>query len=206
MEEWKEYKLIDVLDKLIDYRGKTPKKTSSGVPLITAKIIKNGRIEHCNRNPRIVIYDSTHILLSLPLGKVVQSDKPTCAHLRVGTAHPAQCTNNCRGTDLYMLHVQRLGSPACRLSQSLMTYTLFHLMCMTAIEMRHRQGLDEYLPAATGICAYKMADIKYQYRPTAKKLCTLYLAQTMAVHSPTTLATTRTNACLSCCMSTDACI
>ena len=45
MEEWKQYRLIDVLDTLIDYRGKTPKKTSSGVPLITAKIIKNGRIE-----------------------------------------------------------------------------------------------------------------------------------------------------------------
>lgn len=45
MEEWNEYKLIDVLDALIDYRGKTPKKTTSGIPLITAKIIKNGRID-----------------------------------------------------------------------------------------------------------------------------------------------------------------
>ena len=45
MEEWTQYKLIDVLDTLIDYRGKTPKKTTFGVPLITAKIIKNGRIE-----------------------------------------------------------------------------------------------------------------------------------------------------------------
>ena len=45
MEEWKEDKLIDLLDRLIDYRGKTPVKTETGVPLITAKIIKNGRIE-----------------------------------------------------------------------------------------------------------------------------------------------------------------
>jgi type I restriction enzyme S subunit len=30
---------------IIDYRGKTPQKTSSGVPLITAKVVKNGRIE-----------------------------------------------------------------------------------------------------------------------------------------------------------------
>ena len=45
MEEWNQYRLIDILDTLIDYRGKTPKKTISGVPLITAKIIKNGRIE-----------------------------------------------------------------------------------------------------------------------------------------------------------------
>ena len=33
------------LDALIDYRGKTPKKTTAGIPLITAKIVKGGRIE-----------------------------------------------------------------------------------------------------------------------------------------------------------------
>jgi type I restriction enzyme S subunit len=37
--------LEDCLDALIDYRGKTPVKTDSGIPLITAKIIKGGRIE-----------------------------------------------------------------------------------------------------------------------------------------------------------------
>jgi len=37
------YMLQDVCD-FIDYRGKTPKKTKSGVPLVTAKIIKNGVI------------------------------------------------------------------------------------------------------------------------------------------------------------------
>ncbi len=34
----------EVLQTLIDYRGKTPIKTSEGVPLITAKVIKAGRI------------------------------------------------------------------------------------------------------------------------------------------------------------------
>ena len=29
----------------IDYRGKTPPKTTSGIPLITAKIVKNGAIQ-----------------------------------------------------------------------------------------------------------------------------------------------------------------
>jgi len=37
--------LEDCLDALIDYRGKTPVKTNAGIPLITAKIIKGGRIE-----------------------------------------------------------------------------------------------------------------------------------------------------------------
>lgn len=44
MSEWKEYLLEDVIDKFIDYRGKTPTKTSSGVPLITAKVVKAGKI------------------------------------------------------------------------------------------------------------------------------------------------------------------
>ncbi len=37
--------LENLLDKLIDYRGKTPKKTLSGIPLVTAKIVKNGTIK-----------------------------------------------------------------------------------------------------------------------------------------------------------------
>lgn len=36
--------LEDALARLIDYRGKTPRKTDSGVRLITAKVIKGGRI------------------------------------------------------------------------------------------------------------------------------------------------------------------
>ncbi len=43
--EWDNLPLEDCLDALIDYRGKTPVKTSSGIPLITAKVIKSGRIE-----------------------------------------------------------------------------------------------------------------------------------------------------------------
>ncbi|WP_293930988.1 restriction endonuclease subunit S [Iodobacter sp.] len=43
--EWPVLALEDCLDALIDYRGKTPMKTESGVPLVTAKVIKAGRIE-----------------------------------------------------------------------------------------------------------------------------------------------------------------
>jgi type I restriction enzyme S subunit len=38
------YTVEELCDRLIDYRGKTPTKTDSGVPLITAKVIKEGRI------------------------------------------------------------------------------------------------------------------------------------------------------------------
>lgn len=41
-------KLEDCLDALIDYRGKTPRKTDFGIPLITAKVVKSGRIETPN--------------------------------------------------------------------------------------------------------------------------------------------------------------
>src|SRR4051794_13136472 len=34
----------EVTERLIDYRGKTPEKSASGVRLITAKVIKGGRI------------------------------------------------------------------------------------------------------------------------------------------------------------------
>ena len=36
--------LEDAMEKIIDYRGKTPKKQNHGIPLITAKIIKDGRL------------------------------------------------------------------------------------------------------------------------------------------------------------------
>lgn len=44
MSEWKEYILENIVEKFVDYRGKTPNKTSSGIPLITAKIVKSGRL------------------------------------------------------------------------------------------------------------------------------------------------------------------
>ncbi|CFR19224.1 restriction endonuclease subunit S [Yersinia kristensenii] len=34
----------ECMDAIIDYRGKTPKKSNSGIPLITAKIVKGGTI------------------------------------------------------------------------------------------------------------------------------------------------------------------
>ncbi len=41
---WKLLPLEDVMEAIIDYRGKTPKKTESGIPLITAKIVKGGYV------------------------------------------------------------------------------------------------------------------------------------------------------------------
>jgi type I restriction enzyme S subunit len=45
MNDRREVPLGDVLEMLIDYRGKTPPKSDTGVKLITAKVIKDGRID-----------------------------------------------------------------------------------------------------------------------------------------------------------------
>ncbi|GAB6191290.1 restriction endonuclease subunit S [Desulfocastanea catecholica] len=43
--DWIECRLEECMEAIIDYRGKTPQKTTSGIPLITAKIIKEGAIQ-----------------------------------------------------------------------------------------------------------------------------------------------------------------
>ncbi len=44
VEGWKIYQLNKGIETIIDYRGKTPKKSSEGIPLISAANIKNGKL------------------------------------------------------------------------------------------------------------------------------------------------------------------
>ena len=46
MEVWKEYTIEDVLELLIDYRGKTPKKSETGIPTLSAKSVKMNHIDY----------------------------------------------------------------------------------------------------------------------------------------------------------------
>lgn len=80
-----EYRLEDCMEAIIDYRGKTPKKTTSGIPLITAKIIKNGRVQEVNEFIAEEDYDSwmrrgipkagdVVLTTEAPLGEVAQLD------------------------------------------------------------------------------------------------------------------------------------
>lgn len=79
--EW--HSLQDVVETFIDYRGKTPKKTELGIPLITAKIIKNGTIlpptEFISRDDYdewmrrgLPQYGDIVITTEAPLGEVAQ--------------------------------------------------------------------------------------------------------------------------------------
>ena len=43
-DRWTNSPLNQVVSDFIDYRGKTPTKTNSGIPLITAKVVKDGRV------------------------------------------------------------------------------------------------------------------------------------------------------------------
>src|SRR5262249_4380103 len=56
-EEWEIVALDQPLSRLIDYRGKTPPKTSAGVPLITAKNVRRGYIDP---EPREYIADADY--------------------------------------------------------------------------------------------------------------------------------------------------
>ena len=55
---WQLQSVEDSMERIIDYRGKTPRKTLSGIPLITAKIVKGGRIIPPNEFIATEGYDS----------------------------------------------------------------------------------------------------------------------------------------------------
>lgn len=78
-------RIADCMDAIIDYRGKTPNKTNAGIPLITAKIIKNGRILDATEFISEGDYDSwmrrgipqagdVVLTTEAPLGEVAQLD------------------------------------------------------------------------------------------------------------------------------------
>lgn len=82
-DEWTTRPLEDCMTALIDYRGKTPEKTSFGIPLITAKVVKGGRIETPDEFIAIKDYDEwmrrgipeagdVVITTEAPLGEVAQ--------------------------------------------------------------------------------------------------------------------------------------
>ena len=84
--EWKSNNLENLLDAIIDYRGKTPTKTSVGIPLVTAKIIKNGVINEFNEFIAEEDYDrwmvrglpkpgDVVLTTEAPLGEVAQLDE-----------------------------------------------------------------------------------------------------------------------------------
>ena len=82
---WQLQSVEDSMERIIDYRGKTPRKTLSGIPLITAKIVKGGRIMPPNEFIATEDYDSwmnrglpkqgdVVMTTEAPLGEIAQID------------------------------------------------------------------------------------------------------------------------------------
>ncbi|MFZ2656076.1 MAG: restriction endonuclease subunit S [Victivallales bacterium] len=83
--KWNPHILEDCMDAIIDYRGKTPRKTDCGIPLVTAKIIKDGRITPYEEYIAPEEYDAwmrrgiplpgdVVMTMEAPLGEVAQLD------------------------------------------------------------------------------------------------------------------------------------
>ncbi|MBD2387824.1 restriction endonuclease subunit S [Cylindrospermum sp. FACHB-282] len=87
---WQQIALESCMEAIIDYRGKTPQKTSFGIPLITAKIVKGGRINDIEEYIAVKDYDSWMrrgipklgdivMTTEAPLGEVAQLDNAKVA-------------------------------------------------------------------------------------------------------------------------------
>ncbi len=87
---WKLQSVEDSMEAIIDYRGKTPRKTPSGIPLITARIVKDGRIMASTEFIASEGYDSwmnrglpepgdVVMTTEAPLGEIAQLDNPKVA-------------------------------------------------------------------------------------------------------------------------------
>src|SRR5438477_7767974 len=83
--DWPNQPLEQYMAAIIDYRGKSPQKTSFGVPLVTAKVIKAGRIEPPDEFIAEADYDAwmrrgipekgdVVMTTEAPLGEVAQLD------------------------------------------------------------------------------------------------------------------------------------
>ncbi|SRR6266481_108048 len=82
---WKLLAMEDCMSAIIDYRGKSPEKTKHGIPLITAKIVKRGRIEKADEFIAVEDYDEwmrrgiptegdVVMTTEAPLGEIAQLD------------------------------------------------------------------------------------------------------------------------------------
>ncbi|MCX5947820.1 MAG: restriction endonuclease subunit S [Cyanobacteria bacterium] len=83
-------RLEEVVEAIIDYRGKSPERTVEGVPLITARLIKEGRILEATKFIAPESYSEwmrrgipkrgdVVFITEAPLGQVAQIDNPDIA-------------------------------------------------------------------------------------------------------------------------------
>lgn len=91
-EHWEIVPMTKYLESIVDYRGRTPKKVESGLLLVTAKNIKNGKIDYSLSEEYVDKFDAQSLLdrgtprigdvlftTEAPLGEVANVDKEDIA-------------------------------------------------------------------------------------------------------------------------------
>jgi type I restriction enzyme S subunit len=91
-EHWEIVPMTKYLESIVDYRGRTPKKVESGLFLVTAKNIKNGKIDYSLSEEYVDELDAQSLLdrgtpkigdvlftTEAPLGEVANIDKEEIA-------------------------------------------------------------------------------------------------------------------------------
>lgn len=139
--------LGNLLEVLIDYRGKTPIKTTSGIPLVTAKIIKNGVINEFTEFIAESDYDrwmvrgipkSGDVVLTTeaPLGEVAQLDDK-----KIALAQRVVClrgkANVLDNTYLKYYFLSRYGNKSLKLRESGTTVTGIKQSELKKVEVRY---------------------------------------------------------------------
>ena len=77
-EDWSFKELNQIIEKIIDYRGKTPKKSSNGISTISARSIKQGKID----------YSSTYFISEETFKKWEVRGKPQIGDVLLTTEGP----------------------------------------------------------------------------------------------------------------------
>ena len=145
--------LGNLLEELIDYRGKTPVKTSSGIPLVTAKIIKNGVINEFTEFIAESDYDrwmvrgfpkygDVVLTTEAPLGEVAQLDDK-----KIALAQRVVClrgkSNLLDNTYLKYYFLSQYGRKALKSRESGTTVTGIKQSELRNVEVRYPSFQDQ---------------------------------------------------------------
>lgn len=127
---WPEVTLKDVLETIIDYRGKTPPKAKSGIPVLTAASVKNGR----------VLKDKVSYISEETYNKVTTRGFPRAGDVLITTEAP--CGEVAPFPTDRTYHITRRimalrGNPAV-INQDYLLYTLLSSVCQSQIYSRVR--------------------------------------------------------------------
>ena len=128
--EWPLVKLSDVLETIIDYRGKTPPKSSTGIPTLSAASVKDGR----------VLKDKVSFISQETYNKITTRGYPQKGDVLITTEAP--CGEVAPFPTDQVYHITRRimslrGDPRL-VDSNFLLYTLFSNVCQKQLAARVR--------------------------------------------------------------------